>query len=175
MGIEKEGLNVSFIFYSFLHLSKAIVLPISGSRNSYYVWKEEGFRNGGKPLHEGEREKDCCLQKVAYMVSRGWHCSRSRAGRLLHVSKVGVADGLPKWDLLYLVRVMPSSAGGIVMKPETGETKGSSWFNPEWGFGWHTQQQDKFAKEATVWEMQEKKVTLSLSFRRHCFFLKEEF
>ena len=55
--------------------------------------------------------------------------------------------------IMYLVSSMSSSIREIVVNSETRDTKGSPWSNPEQVFGWHTQQQDKFAKETIVWEM----------------------
>lgn len=44
-------MKVSFIFCSFL--SKGIILPIPGSRESYCLLKEERVRNEEKPVWDG--------------------------------------------------------------------------------------------------------------------------
>lgn len=47
-------MKVGFISCSFL-LSTGVILPIPGSRDSYYLFKDKWgvVKNGGEPLHEG--------------------------------------------------------------------------------------------------------------------------
>lgn len=106
------------------------------------------------------------------------------------MSRGGVADGPPKWELLCGQAV---TCREIVMKSETGEREGPHALTLR-GFGWYTRQQGRLAEKATVRDVhigvvgpsvgakrsscetivKKWKVVFSLRFGRHCPRLKEE-
>ena len=64
----------------------------------------------------------------------------------------------------YVVRGMPSTAGGIVVKSETAESKESPYQTLNETLG-GTQLCNKFAQEATVWGMWTKALSVQLWYQ----------
>ena len=128
----------SLIFCSFFLLSKAIVLLIPRFRDSCHLLKEEGSQEWRESFTQGRRiavlrrQHTWCLEDETAEQVNLVDC-------LIFQEAVLQMGFQKKWDLLcrqtikYLVRGMPGSAGGTVVKSETGETKGFPWSNPEWG------------------------------------------
>ena len=81
-------------------LTKAIVLPTPGPRDSYSpTSKGDSGMKGNLYVSDKYLAKSRsvgCPWEAAYVMSKVWHCWISKAGRQLHVSRDRVADGLPK-------------------------------------------------------------------------------
>lgn len=85
------------------------------------------------------RKKDCWIQKAAYTVSIGWHRWTVEAGRLLHISRSSVADGLQSetfGDVVPFLKGNFKSLSGVpvqlflAMSTAAARSKSSSgWFS----------------------------------------------
>lgn len=108
------------IFCGLFLLSKGIVLPIAGSRDSCHL-PREGGQNGENPLQEGGgllRQHVWCPEDGTAEHTELGDCFRFQELVLPVASR-----GIPVVQTVTcLVRGVPSSVVGIAVKSETGET-----------------------------------------------------